>query len=844
MADADEQQQRASHGDQVPPPPPPAAAAARSTSSSSHEVHADDEEKAAVPTAQAPPATTTEHDANASDAQPAATSAPLVTVNLKFIHRERLSVQCARDILVSELKKRVLELYARHVESENSGAAGVTAQSTTSTESDMATGASLRLIYKGKVLKDDQVLATFNFVDEDTIHAVFGRPQTAATSANATTNTAASSAGPTATSSTTATRNSTGGVTTTTNGVSDLGDGIVLGQFNLGGGENSGFAEIGSFLNTILSSFAGAAGPEGATASILQRATSDPPLSSVSGTSTVTTATTSAASTALSAATTPSSASTTASAPASSTADASSASTPAVSTSTAPASSAPAAPTSVTTIRYSIPLGPPRQAPPPPSASVTGNATSLLNQAASLRRMIPALELSPLSQPPELTDEMYALGNAMREAGDTFLAVHRQLQFIATRFLSENNLNASERLRLRTRVHQLVSILDQVGALSRAVSGNLATSSYGPLASPAQTSQTATQPPVTTRQTSQPAAQQPAPPVSATPTTRLTAASVSVSPTVNIFGGGDANAPGPNAPSVGNSIGEILQAVSGLTGGATTTMTDSTNQQSSAPSSLGSLLNLVSALTSNGSRPGQSMASSNGSSAQWATVPVNQNQPASASPGSVLSPPADSSSQVIAASIPSQPLSALFTQVMRDMDTLDEWDPDTAEDLLKRLYPHLRHRIRSLFGSASNATEQSLRKKWCENAAEEIESAMRQVFESHAQPYTRDQLRCRINGVTLDHLLEILLDANTSDFQDQEHISASLEKLRKLFRKFCTSVHLDMSEQTNPIEAVRITSNAISSILTTEDLSVRRSAETLASRVNREVTSLLKHRTA
>lgn len=41
---------------------------------------------------------------------------------------------------------------------------------------------------------------------------------------------------------------------------------------------------------------------------------------------------------------------------------------------------------------------------------------------------------------------------------------------------------------------------------------------------------------------------------------------------------------------------------------------------------------------------------------------------------------------------------------MRDMDTLDEWDPDTAEDLLKRLYPHLRHRVRSLFGSADRTT--------------------------------------------------------------------------------------------------------------------------------------------
>lgn len=653
MADADEQQ-CVSYSDQTP------AAAVNAD----HDPRAgDDEEKAAVSLTPPP---TAEHDARPSAAAAqTATSAPRVTVNLKFIHRERLSVQCAHDILVAELKKRVLELYARHVENDG-GDVGATAQSAATTpsepESDMAAGASLRLIYKGKVLKDDQALAAYNFVDEDTIHAVFGRPQTPATSGSDGSE-ATSTAVSTAASSTTATRDNTGGVTTTTNGVSNLDNGVVVGQFNLDADENAGLPEIGSLLNTILSSFAGVADPEGATTRI--RIMTSNALPSVASASIVATSTT-ASPAAPSTSTTASSAATTAPTAALSTAGTSSAPAPAVSA--APVSThTPAVPGPVTAIRYSIPLAPPPQAPSLP-ASVTGNAASLLNQAASLRRMIPALELSPLSQPPELSSEMYALGNAMREAGDTFLAVHRQLQFVATRFLSENNLNASERLRLRTRVHQLVSILDQVGALSRAVSGNLATSSYGPLAQapPAQTSQSASQPPATTTQTSQPASQEPAPTTSATPTARPTA-SMSVSPTVNIFSGGNANPPGASAPNVGHSIADILQAVSGLAGGATPTTTGSTTQQSGVPGSLGSLLNFVSALTSNGARPGQSTAaSSNGPSVQEPTASANVSQPASTSPENVQLP-ANSSQQAAttttAASIPSQPLSTLFAQV-------------------------------------------------------------------------------------------------------------------------------------------------------------------------------------
>lgn len=649
---ADEQHQCASHdgnapGDQAPPRAasvaPPPAAVAGSAIQEAHDEE-EEEEKAAVPAA------TTEQE-NAEVAQPSASEKPLVTVNLKFIHCERLSVQCARDILISELKKRVLELYTRHAEGEEEKTkqqsdgiqVEAMAQSTpsSSSESDMAP---LRLIYKGKVLKDDLALAAYNFVDDDTIHAVFGRPHTSASEA-------ASGAAPTATSSATETRNSTGGVMTTANGIQDMGNGVVLGQFSLDTGENSPFPEIGSFFNTILSSFTGGSG-EGPTTSI-RITTSDLP-ASVASPSTVASSATAAAGAPFGS-TTMSSASTTASATASSTADTSSAATPTVSG--APVSTSLAPPTSITAVRYSIPIGPPQAQSPPPSTNVTGNAASLLNQAASLRRMIPALELSPLSQPLELSSEMYALGNAMREASDTFLAVHRQLQFVATRFLSENNLNDSERLRLRTRVHQLVSILDQVGSLSRAVSINLATSSYGPLAQafPAQVNRAVSQQPSSTQSSQPPTTATATPPVQSTP-------SVSVSPTVNIFSGG--NAPGASAPNVGNSITEILQAVNGLVGGATSTSTSSTSQQSSVSGNLGNLLNLVSALASNGARPGQNAMPPNGSGVQGPAIPPSPSPPVSVPLGNVQQPTnTTEQASAAAASIPNQPLSALFTQV-------------------------------------------------------------------------------------------------------------------------------------------------------------------------------------
>lgn len=72
---------------------------------------------------------------------------------------------------------------------------------------------------------------------------------------------------------------------------------------------------------------------------------------------------------------------------------------------------------------------------------------------------------------------------------------------------------------------------------------------------------------------------------------------------------------------------------------------------------------------------------------------------------------------------------------------------------------------------------------------------------------------------------------------------------RNWLRTFCASLHATIVEQTRSVEAVqmeaiRITANVFSSVLVTEDLSVRSSAEKFATRVNREATAFLKTRTA
>uniref|UniRef100_K3WVP9 Ubiquitin-like domain-containing protein n=1 Tax=Globisporangium ultimum (strain ATCC 200006 / CBS 805.95 / DAOM BR144) TaxID=431595 RepID=K3WVP9_GLOUD len=553
----------------------------------------------------------------------------MVVVHLKFIgDRERVSVRCSPTIVIADLKQKVLAAHAQLEQQQQQSDS--TAAEDANREQESVSIATLRLIYKGKVMKDDHTLALYNFVHEDTIHAVFGRPQASSPSQNSGVahGDASTATGPTAMSPATATRTSSGGVATTS--VQDYGNGLRVGQISIDTDADSPLPDLGNLINSMLSSLGGSSGslPDGATASI--RIFSDPsalgPLSSDATTNSASSNLSSTSSTTVSAATTSTS-------------------------------------TTAGPVRPTVATAPP--AVTTPSTVATTDATSLLNQAASLRRLLPAMELAPLSRPPELSLEMYNLGNALREAGDTYLAVHRQLQFVVTRFLSENNLNESERLRLRTRVHQLVPILEHIASMSRAVARNLDSSSYyGP----------GSQTPTTSGVSEAPAASSVSTPTAPSPAATTASApppsdpSVNVSPTVNIFGGGNGHAGG--IAGIGSSIAEILQAVNNFRPGnmppsgapttaATSDGTTTSTAQDNSAGGLGGLLNLVSTLT--GARPVQ---------------------PAAPRPSTSVSSAPATSSQPSANF--NQPLSDLFAQVMHDMDTLDEWDPEVTEQLLKR----------------------------------------------------------------------------------------------------------------------------------------------------------------
>ncbi|KAJ0392567.1 hypothetical protein P43SY_010511 [Pythium insidiosum] len=115
-------------------------------------------------------------------------------VHVKFLHREHaVALRCARSISIAELKQRVRDAYEppRH-----DGDGGAQPPSSAEVSSDRDTrgplpsqthesSTPLRLIYKGKVLKDDQALASYAFVSGDTIHAVFSRPSVSASHSSA-----------------------------------------------------------------------------------------------------------------------------------------------------------------------------------------------------------------------------------------------------------------------------------------------------------------------------------------------------------------------------------------------------------------------------------------------------------------------------------------------------------------------------------------------------------------------------------------------------------------------------------------------------------------------------------
>lgn len=363
-----------------------------------------------------------------------------VEVHLKFIHHERIvTVRVPMSVVVAELKTRALEVY-RSVEEQ-------------STDASSRNGASLRLIYKGKVLKDDQTLGSYHFVDGDTLHAVFSRPHaTSSTDANVTT--AASTA------------NSPATANATSGGMHDMGNGVMIGRFNIETDADTPLPSLGRLVNSMLASLGG-----GGSSSEPAEGVTSTRISSSDGSGLQQVAAAMA---------------------------------PAGTQSPAPAHSEPA-PSRVPSAQAPVfgPPVPPAPAPTPtPTATPTPeqqgtnasanrsetpaeasrrlNAILLLNEAATLRRSMPAIELTPLSSAPELSPEMYILGNAVQQAADTFMALHRQMSYVAQRFLHENHLTDTERARLRGRITELLPVLYHTSTMSRSLAVNLADTQFGP----------------------------------------------------------------------------------------------------------------------------------------------------------------------------------------------------------------------------------------------------------------------------------------------------------------------------------------------------------------------------
>ncbi|RLN91281.1 hypothetical protein BBJ28_00020168 [Nothophytophthora sp. Chile5] len=448
------------------------------------------EEKEEAPSYSSPPAAGTtddappEPEAAAGDAEE--TEAGTIEVNLKFIHHDRVSLRCSPQIHVAELKERVVA----EVEHVSSAAEGAGASEST---------ANLRLIYKGKVLKDDQTLASYHFQDGDTLHAVFGRPNTASASPEAAPAVAPEPTTPPMTSS----------------GMQDMGNGVVMGSFEM----ETGMPDIGGLINSMLAGFGGA-GPGAASIHI---ATTDVPNTSTAN-------------------------------------DGGVRATTAGSSNSADTRTSPAA-TSTTTSPRATTVTPTPLATGTAATSRSSNMRNIADvtdQVSTLRRMMPPLELGSLSRPPDLDPELYALGNAVRDASDTFLAMHRQMQFLSTRLLHEHLLSERDRARLRARVQHVIPAMYTVGALSNSVGESLESSRYGP-GSGGDTSE------ATTGRTpsipfARPVPQDQRP----------------------VGDGSGASRTYQQGPSLGDSIADVLRVVSGVTTGLAN-MTTSRSQAPPAP---------------------------------------------------------------------------------------------------------------------------------------------------------------------------------------------------------------------------------------------------------------------
>ncbi len=86
--------------------------------------------------------------------EPQDTQPENVSLNLKFIHEEAVSMQVSKDINILALKQQICATTGKPVDTQ-------------------------RLIYKGKVMRDSMHLHDYSFIDGDTIHVVTSQPLTA-----------------------------------------------------------------------------------------------------------------------------------------------------------------------------------------------------------------------------------------------------------------------------------------------------------------------------------------------------------------------------------------------------------------------------------------------------------------------------------------------------------------------------------------------------------------------------------------------------------------------------------------------------------------------------------------
>ncbi|CCI44283.1 unnamed protein product [Albugo candida] len=361
-----------------------------------------------------------------------------VDVQIKFLGDDRLSLRCKSDIHISALKERVLEAKAMQEEASDN------------MYDESRRSAPLRLIYKGRVLKNDQLLQSYNFNSGDTIHAVFGLPnRNTAGNAQDAGNTNSAPQNEPANESTAPNPNANG------NGQNaffqSFGDGVMMGQIDIGANEGSTMPEWNTLFGSILSGLQNASGNGPTVANI--RLFTDGANDMMNGI--VMNQEGSALDTSTNQQTQGNSAEAAHTVEASGT-------------------------TETTQSDRSNPGGQnvndSDQGTQTPS--LESRAASVLNQAASIRRSIPPLELNPLTRPPELSSELYTMGNAFREAGDTFLAIHRQLQFLSARFLQAHRLTVNEQTRLHNRVQRLIPSLRGVQSLAGGLATTLESSPF------------------------------------------------------------------------------------------------------------------------------------------------------------------------------------------------------------------------------------------------------------------------------------------------------------------------------------------------------------------------------